>query len=66
MSAMKKLDSMIQDISMSPNEYEANKAIIIKCLNGDLNQEELPENIKDVMFQWEASEMELVDLQPAG
>ena len=50
---------MVQKISVTPVEYENNKALISMYLNGDLTSDQLPQDIKDVLFQWEVEEAEI-------
>lgn len=59
MSAMKNLDLMIKQSSLNDREYEINKNLINQHFNGDLRSEQLPQRLKDVLFQWEIEEMEL-------
>ncbi len=54
MSSMKNLDLMIQG-----DNYEQYKELINQHFNGDLRSDELPQPLKDILFQWEIEEMEL-------
>ncbi|MBF0571112.1 MAG: hypothetical protein HQL12_04505 [Candidatus Omnitrophica bacterium] len=64
MKSMNSLDLMVRQISMTPVEYEKNKAIVSMYLDGELKSNQIPQYIKNVMFQWEAETIEL-ELQAA-
>ncbi len=64
MRSMNNLDLMVQEICMTPEEYEDNKAMVSIYLNGELSLDQLPQHLKDVIFQWEAEETQL-ELQTA-
>lgn len=59
MSAMKNLDFIIQNISMGPDEYDDNRAIVSSHLNGEIQFNDLPQHLQNAMIEWEHDEMEL-------
>jgi len=56
MSAYKDLDIMVQDVSMTTEGYELNKAMISDYLSGDLKV--LPQYLEDVIQAWEQEHYE--------
>ena len=66
MSAMKNLDLMVQETSVTPEDYEENKTLICMHMNGEILFEQLPQHLKDLLFQWETQEIELAYLEPSS
>ena len=59
MSAMKNLDFIVQNISMTAIEYEDNKELINAHMYGKIPFSELPEKIQSAIVEWESDELEL-------
>lgn len=59
MSSMSNLDLMLQHVARNNAEYEQYKSLINQHFNGDLRSDDLPQVLKDVLFDWEIEEMEL-------
>jgi hypothetical protein len=59
MSAMSNLDLMVKGVSMTDEEYENNKALISRHMNGEIVTQDLPQHLKDILFEWETDELEL-------
>lgn len=53
MKLYKELDQMVREISVNDAEYDQNKAMISQHLCGELELKSLPENLKQVIFDWE-------------
>jgi len=58
MGAYNELDIMVQDVSMTPDEYESNKEIITDYLSGDTDIRDLPLRLQDVIHTWEYEQNE--------
>lgn len=61
MNLYKELDIMIQQVS-TEEQYETNKSLINQHLNGEVDLQQLPENLKQVIFDWEMAHNQYVGL----
>lgn len=59
MSSMSNLDLMIKEASANEQQYEEFKALVDKHFVGSIHAYDLPEVLKQVLFNWELGEMEL-------
>ena len=58
MGAYNELDIMVQDVSMTPKEYDSNKELVSDYLSGDSDIKSLPQRLQDVIHEWEREQNE--------
>ena len=59
MGSMKNLDAIVKSKCISDEEYERNKRLIDMHFNGDVALEDLPQSMRDAIWEWEIDEIEL-------
>ena len=64
MGAFKDLDIMIQEISLTPQEYDSNKEMISEYISGDVDIKSLPQRLQNVIHEWEREQYENYGIQP--
>lgn len=58
MGIYKELDILIQEISLTPEEYESNKEIISDYLSGDVDIKSMPQRLQNLVHEWEREQCE--------